>query len=237
MTTRERDRTVLLAGAAMTAGVVLGVVGGLAHPHRELPNSHREVFAEYAGSTAWTWVHLVQFTAAALVVVGLALLHVAMAARGQRTLLGRVAVGAGTATVAVFAVNMAVDGVALKRAVDAWVAAPPDERPARFAAAEVVRWLEWGSNAFFQLLLGTTLVLVGLAVARTAVVAPALGWAAAAGGACLVGNSVLTAYEGFEGSPLATASSVLVLVVGVGVLVSGIRGRVGAGMQPAAAGA
>ncbi len=39
-------------------------------------------------------------------------------------------------------VLQAVDGVALKQAVDAWVSAPDAEEAARFASAETVRWLE-----------------------------------------------------------------------------------------------
>ncbi|GAA3510714.1 hypothetical protein [Georgenia daeguensis] len=45
---------------------------------------------------------------------------------------------------AVFAVQMAVDGVALKGAVDTWVNAAEADRQAAFVAAEAVRWTEKG---------------------------------------------------------------------------------------------
>ena len=38
-----------------------------------------------------------------------------------------------------YGVLQAVDGVALKQAVDAWVNAPEADKAARFASAEVVR--------------------------------------------------------------------------------------------------
>jgi hypothetical protein len=47
-------------------------------------------------------------------------------------------------TLTLTAVAYAVDGVVLKRAVDAWVSAPASEAAARFASAETVRWLEEG---------------------------------------------------------------------------------------------
>jgi hypothetical protein len=53
--------------------------------------------------------------------------------------------GAVSAAVALalYGVLQAVDGVALKQVVDAWVRAPEAEKAARFASAETIRWLEW----------------------------------------------------------------------------------------------
>jgi hypothetical protein len=99
---------------------------------------------------------------------------------------------------------MAVDGVALKNAVDAWAAAPEQERVAGFAAAEAVRWLEWGANSFFQIVLGLTLGLLGAAVSRTLVVGHWLGWVAAAAGACLIGGGVIS---GTNASPVKNANA------------------------------
>jgi ubiquinone/menaquinone biosynthesis C-methylase UbiE len=38
--------------------------------------------------------------------------------------------------------------------------------PARFAAAETIRWLEWGVNSYFYTMVGLTLVLFGAAMLR-----------------------------------------------------------------------
>ena len=73
-------------------------------------------------------------------------------------------------------------------------------------------------------MLGVTLGLLGLAVVQTAVVARTLGWLSAAACVALVGNGVLTGYDGFAGTPFGTAAMLLVLVMSVGVLVAGFRG-------------
>jgi len=36
----------------------------------------------------------------------------------------------------------------------------PADQASRFAAAEAVRWLEWGVNSFFAILLGITLLTI-----------------------------------------------------------------------------
>jgi hypothetical protein len=72
---------------------------------------------------------------------------------------------AAVTTAASFAVLQAVDGIALKRAVDAWDCAPAVEKPPAFAVAEAVRWIEIGMNSLSYLLAGLTLFLYGLAIA------------------------------------------------------------------------
>ena len=62
-----------------------------------------------------------------------------------------------------YAVLQAVDGVALKQAVNAWVSAPEADQPARYAAAETVRWLEWGTRSYHSYTLGLALILLGSA--------------------------------------------------------------------------
>ena len=153
-------RPARVSAVLLVGGAALAVVGGLLHPHDEPPNSHVAVFTEYAHSTDWVWVHDLQFLSAAVVVAGLLILGRALQRVGVPRSLVRVGDAAAAATVALIAVNMAVDGVALKRAVDAWADAPPEDRASRFAAAEAVRWLEWGVNSFFTILLGVTLLTV-----------------------------------------------------------------------------
>ena len=51
-------------------------------------------------------------------------------------------------TLALYGVVMAVDGVALKQAVNAWASAPVAEKAARFASAEAIRWIEWGARSY-----------------------------------------------------------------------------------------
>src|SRR3954470_15040414 len=72
------------------------------------------------------------------------------------------------ATLALYGVLQAVDGVALKQAVNSWVSAPDAEKAARFAGAEAIRWLEWGVRSYQDVALGLGLLLLAVAVGRTA---------------------------------------------------------------------
>jgi hypothetical protein len=63
---------------------------------------------------------------------------------------------------------MAVDGVALKQAVDAWASGPDAEKATRFASAEAIRWIEWGARSYQNFALGLALLLLAAAVGRTA---------------------------------------------------------------------
>jgi len=69
---------------------------------------------------------------------------------------------------ALYVVVMAVDGVALKQAVNAWASAPDAEKATRFATAESIRWIEWGARSYQNLALGLALLLLAAAVGRTA---------------------------------------------------------------------
>ena len=70
----------------------------------------------------------------------------------------------------------AVDGVALKWAVDEWASAPADQQAAAFAAAKVARWTEYSFESYSNILLRLTLILYGLAIALGTVYPRWLGW-------------------------------------------------------------
>jgi hypothetical protein len=55
----------------------------------------------------------------------------------------------------------AVDGIALKRAVDSWAEAPADEKVAAFRVAEGIRWIEIGTDSVFRILQGSVAVIFG----------------------------------------------------------------------------
>ena len=88
--------------------------------------------------------------------------------RGPAGFLGVVAAVTAVTSAAVFAVQMAVDGVALKAAVDAWVSAPSAAaQDAAYRVAESVRSLEKGLSALFNLTNGLTMLSLGAALALT----------------------------------------------------------------------
>jgi hypothetical protein len=94
-----------------------------------------------------------------------------------------------------------VDGIALKREVDAWASAPADQQSTAFAAAEAVRWIEIAMNSFSFFLAGLTLFLFGLAIAFGAVYPRWVGLIAVVSGTALMyDGAVVVACEGFAPS-------------------------------------
>ncbi len=121
----------------------------------------------------------------------------------------RLATAAAVASAAAYGVLQVVDGVALKRAVDAWATASAEEKTAAFAAAQSVRWIEYGLNSLSYSLVGLALVLIAVALI-TGDRFPRWfgGWAFAAGVAYGV-KGLRVAYRGFAGSLPGLAALVL----------------------------
>jgi hypothetical protein len=172
---------------------------GIFHPSREHPNDHQAVFAEYAQSAHWTAIHLGQFVGMAVIIAGLLVLFVALnvdaGLSAWATRFG--AVSAGVA-LALYGILQAVDGVALKQAVNVWVTAPGAEQAARFASAETIRWLEWGVRSYYSFLLGLALVLFGTAIIRTARVPRLIGCLMALSGLLYIVQGAVLGSQGFS---------------------------------------
>jgi hypothetical protein len=73
------------------------------------------------------------------------------------------------------AVLQAVDGIALKIAVDTWYAIAPSpsaddggEKAIAFRVAEGIRWTEIAANSFFRILQGSVGIIFGVAIAVSA---------------------------------------------------------------------
>ena len=196
------DRALLRIGAvSLAAGLVAAVVFEMLHPSREDPNNNPRVFAEYAADNDWISVHLGQLAGALLLIGGLVALCASLAGgRPMSAAWARLATAAAITAAAAYGVLQVVDGVALKRAVDAWAAAPVAEKPTAFQAAQTVRWTEYGLNSLTFSLIGLTLLLVGVAMLTGDRFPRWLGaWAIAAGlGYGVKGLGV--AYNGFAAS-------------------------------------
>lgn len=162
-------KLIRLSAVLWFISALVSIAGTVLHPNREDPNNYTAVFTEYTHSNDWTAVHLMQFVGATLLIAGLLALYFALnlTEGAPRWLAFFGALSAGV-TLAVAGIQYAVDGVALKQAVDAWAGAPAGEQAARLASAEAIRWLEWGVSAYADMLLGLTLVLLGMAIANTA---------------------------------------------------------------------
>jgi hypothetical protein len=219
------DAAWLRVGAtAGVAGILVQVVMGQMHPAHADPNNSRAAFIEYADYASWTAVHIGQWVGTLL--LGLALIILALSLVRQPGLPGALAfVGAVTSVllVAVFTVQMAVDGVALRSAIDTWTSAPAGPgRTSAFQVAEGVRGLEKGLSGFFHLNNGLTLVMLGLSIALGHLYARWLGWTAVVAGLGVLAGGVVTAQTGFSASAgtVLTPALLLLTVFVVGVCVS-----------------
>lgn len=196
--------TLLLVGQVSYVLVTVFHTGGEA-------NDHPAIFAAYAASGVWTAVHVAQFVCMAIMLAGLLALFSALE-RGTAGLASRLGAASTTAALALCGAVLAVDGVALKHAVDAWVDAPAAEKAARFASAEAVRWLEWGTRSYENFALGFAL-LFAAAVVRTAPIPRPIGYVMVLSALTYLAQGWLAGAEGF--SPAHTFAIVLAEVLNV----------------------
>src|SRR4051794_15427871 len=162
---RPMDPNRLRYGTAMlVAGLVAQVPLGALHPHQEYANDSVAAFHEYAHSQAWVLVHLGQFLGLLLVSIGLVAVATTLARKtGAAGIVGLVAAVSALVAAAVFAVQMAVDGVALKAAIDAWESATDaTDQAVAYRVAESIRSVEKGLSALFNITNGLTLVSLGV---------------------------------------------------------------------------
>ena len=193
-------------------------------------NDHPAIFAAYAGSGPWMAVHLGQFAGMAILLAGLLALFFGLDVQaGTARWAGRFGAASAVAALALYGALQAVDGVTLKQTVDAWVAASGPERATRFADAETTRWLEWGLQSYFRVVLGVAFLLVGAAVVTTRLVPSWLGGLLVVGGLLSLAVGVSVGYEGLESGfqdAVGIAFQLVVLVFGVGLLVASRRVKV-----------
>jgi hypothetical protein len=198
------DRALLrMAAVAIPIGVVVQILMETLHPSNADPNDSAAAFQEYAASNTWTIVHIGQFFAALL--VALALVTLAQSLTRQGGVAGALAVIGGVTAIlvaAIFAVQMAVDGVALKATIDTWAnATQAGDKASAYQVAEGMRALEKGLSGFFHLVNGTTLLVLGLAIAFGRSYPRWLGWVGAVSGLGFLAGGIVAAHTGF--SPLA----------------------------------
>ena len=208
----------------MVAGAVLNAVATWVLLPSKEGSDHEALFTRYADSGSWVPGHLVQFVGILLALAGLFVL--ARALRREAPHLAALAGAGAVATAATWASVQAVDGIALKQAIDAWVEASRGEEANRFAIAETVLWTGWGVQSFFYGVYGLTLVLLGATVAVSRRFGAWIGWVAVAAGLLTLAIGIDVSYRGSETEfhELSTAVyQLLVLVFVVGILIEETR--------------
>ena len=208
-----RELSARIGAIALPLGVILLVVATAVHPSKENVMDNTAVFREYAQSDGWIAIHFTQWVASLVFFGGLVALFFVMAAeRKGPAVLARFGLAAGVLTEGAVTMLQAVDGVALKWAVDAWVDAPADQEGSTFAAAMALRWTEYALQSYSNILLGLTLIFFGLAIASGNAYSRWPGWLAAGSGVAWIIHGLMASYIGlFESAPRGVA---LVLMAG-----------------------
>ena len=233
---RSERATVRLAGGLLLGGVLINAIATSFHP----PGDDRgAAFVDYFTGVDWVAVHIAEFVGVLTALAGLLVLYRALRVRDEAPALSLIAAAGAVATGATFALLQVEDAIALKNAIDAWEAtgagqaAGLSEAGTQSGDTETLRWLEWGIQGYFRVLLGVTLALFGTAIAIARLVVPRwLGWSGALAGLMLIVNGIveITPGGGFYGAALA-AFQAMILVFAIGLLVVGMQ-RTGSSPGP-----
>lgn len=203
MTTNPRmgadSITAKIGAVLLPLGVILFVVStAIYHPHEQDPMNNLAVFMEYAQSDGWIAIHFAQWFAAMFLIGGLIAVYYTIAAQTDAgSGVARFGFASAVVTAAAFTLLQAVDGVALKWAVDAWKDAPAEQQDALFAAALSLRWTEYSLQSYSNILLGLTLLLYALAITLGSSYSRWIGIVAAGSGVAWIVHGVTVAYVGF----------------------------------------
>lgn len=195
--TGAEANTTRFGAVALPLAIIVFVVSTAIHPSREEPMDNPAVFMEYAQSDSWIAVHLAQWFAALLLFGGLVAVYYSIRRSSEAgAALARFGLAMAVLAMASLTMLQAVDGVALKWAVDAWASAPTEQEAAAFAAAEALRWTEYSLQSFSNILLGLTLILYGLAIAVGVAYPRWLGLVAMVSGIAWIVHGLMVPYIG-----------------------------------------
>jgi hypothetical protein len=202
-----------VGGISAIGGVIVLFVATMLHPLDAHPGDAPAVFAEYALDRFWVATHLGQLLGVVLIATGL----VALSWKLRAGHAGAWALLAGLATVASVSLAgalQAVDGVALKFAVDRWSASAEGARAAAFEAAYAVRQVEVGLASVMGAFFGLTVLLYGVALMLSPAAPNWLGIFGTLSGMATVISSIIQAHAGFSDVAMATGmpSSLLALI-------------------------
>lgn len=200
------------AMSAMSGAILLSV-GTYLHPLQADPKDAPAAFAEYAADHLWVAGHLIQLLGVVLIVGALVLLSRRIA-NGPAADWAHLGMTGAVGSLAAASVLQAVDGVALKVLVDAWAAAPENEKAMLFQATFGTRQIEIGLASIATLLFGVTMCAYGIALVIDHRCPKWLGFLGIGDGVLLMVAGLVMAYTGFSKVAMALSmpSSVLLLV-------------------------
>jgi hypothetical protein len=238
--TAELERPMLRMGSvAFLAGLAIAVVSTFVfHPSgtgEELMNNPF-IFAVYAEDDLWIATHIGQFAGLLLIYAGGFVALFRMLSRSDSGTVASALAWFGLVTsiltASALTILQAVDGIALKIAVDTWYATPSSpseagnggregEKAIALRVAEGLRWTEWGIQAYYRMLQGAIALIFGVAIAKGAILSRWIGAVGIAAGVAGIAAGVVTAYVGFSSvrDPVADLSTLLlypwIIILGI----------------------
>jgi hypothetical protein len=238
--TAELERPMLRMGSiAFLAGLAIAVVSTFVfHPSgtgEELMNNPF-IFAVYAEDDLWIATHIGQFAGLLLIYAGGFVALFRMLSRSDSGTVASALAWFGLVTsiltASALTILQAVDGIALKIAVDTWYAIPSSpseainggregEKAIALRVAEGLRWTEWGIQAYYRMLQGAIALIFGVAIAKGAILSRWIGAVGIAAGVAGIAAGVVTAYVGFSSvrDPVADLSTLLlypwIIILGI----------------------
>jgi hypothetical protein len=199
--TFQSERPLFRIGSiTFLTGLAIFIISSAFHAGREDPTNHLRVFAEYANSPPWIAAHIGQFVGDIMIFAGGFVALFRLLVQSESMTVSVLAwIGFTTAIIAASTLSIlqAVDGIALKRAVDSWVVAPAEEKMAAFRVAEGIRWTEEGTHSIYRILQGTVAIVFGVAIVKSVVLSRWIGAVGIAAGVLWIAAGVEVAYVGF----------------------------------------
>jgi hypothetical protein len=216
-----------MGSVAFIAGFVIIIVSTLFHASSEDLMDNPVVFAVYAESDTWIAAHIGQFAGVVLVFAGgFVALHRLLVKSESATASALAWLGLVIAiiTASTFTILQAVDGIALKIAVDTWYAIPPSaadsegQKTIAFRVAEGIRWTEIGINSYNRILQGVVSLIFGVAIVKSALLSRWIGAVGIIAGAATVIAGVGVAYVGFAPLPIVGDVSTFISFAWIAIL-------------------
>jgi hypothetical protein len=163
-TTPGADRwTFLIGGVAAVLGSLLGMVGNVIHPATPIDDAVG-VAQTIAETDSWLVIHLAIVVGIILMLGGL--VAIVYSLRGDLAVaLGRFALVATVAGVAVGLILVILDGVTARQLAEEWALAPSDERLVALRLAAMNETMNFALASLFNILFaGVAFILLGFAV-------------------------------------------------------------------------
>ena len=187
------------------AGIFIVVASSMIHSPGTQPDlmDNPAIFAVYAEHDLWIAAHIGQLAGIMLIYAGgYVALHpiFARSESGSVAALASLGLAAAIMTAGTFGILQAVDGIALKMAVDKWHAAPvaSEESAIYFGVAEGIRWTEGGIQSIYRILQGAVAIIFGTAIVKSGIFRKWIGALGIASGALAIATGVIVAYVLFS---------------------------------------